>query len=365
MRCTVIRPSELGPAELAAWAAMQAAQPRLANPFLSAHYARAIDQVIEGARVAVLEDGGELVGFFPYELTGRGTATAIGGWLSLSQGVIHVPGPPRLNAAALLRGCGLGVWEYGTLVRGQPWFAGCTVKTLQSVIMDLSGGLDGYTAGLRARGSQLVRQTRYKERRMGRECGEVTFDFDVRDDRALRLVRDWKSAQYRAMGRPDRFARRWVVELVERLHQTHETDFAGSLSLLYSGGTPVAGHFGLRSAHTLITWFPVYDPRFAKYSPGLALHLRMAEAAAARGIQEIDLGPGVGWRYKEELRSHEIPVGEGVVRRRSRHAAAHWLTHAPVARARRQILENPVLYGLTDRALRRYGAYRTRSSSRS
>lgn len=365
MRITVIRPRDLGSTELEAWRGMQSARPGPANPFMSPEYAQAVDLVRDGARVAVLEEGTELAGFFPYELRGRGVGAAIGGWLSLCQGLIHAPGLDRVDAGELLRGCGLGVWEFGTLAAGQPWFEPYTGKRLNSVIMDLGGGFDGYVEGLRSRGSKVVKQTRYKERKMGRQAGEVTFDFDVRDGAALRLVREWKSAQYRAMGRADRFARRWVVELVERLHQTQGEDFAGSLSMLYAGGTPVAGHFGLRSADTLVTWFPVYDPAFAKYSPGLALHLRMAEAAAKTGIQEMDLGPGRGWRYKEELKSRETPVGEGVVRRRSATAAAHWLRHAPGARARRVILYNDRLYGLADRAMRRYGTFRsTRSGAK-
>jgi hypothetical protein len=345
---------------------MQKALPRLANPFMSPGYARAIDQVLgggrhRGARVAVLEDGPDLVGFFPFELTGRGTGTAIGGWLSLCQGVVHVPGLQRLDAGELLRGCGLGVWEYGTLVRGQPWFEPRTARTLGSVIMDLGCGYDGYVKTLEDRGSKLVKQARYKERKLGRQVGEVTFDFDVRDTRSLDLVRRWKSKQYQAMGRTDRFSRPWVVRLTDLLHGTHEEDCAGSLSMLYADGRPVAGHFGLRSAHSLATWFPVYDPDYAKYSPGILLHLHMAEEAAKEGVQEIDLGPGVGWRYKEELKSHEVPVGEGVVRRPSPSAALHWARRTPVARTRRAVLENERLYGLADRAMRRYGAWRTRA----
>ncbi|SEF80177.1 Acetyltransferase involved in cellulose biosynthesis, CelD/BcsL family [Thermomonospora echinospora] len=366
MHITVIRPHELGNTELAAWRAMQAARPRLANPFMSPGWALAVDRVLgggarRGARVAVLEDGPDLVGFFPFELTGRGTGMAIGGWLSLGQGIVHAPDLDRLDARELLRGCGLGVWEYGTLVEGQPWFEPCTTKTLSTVIMDLSGGFDGYGKTLKERGSKLLAKTRTKERKLGREVGEVTFDFDVRGTAALDLVRQWKSQQYQAMGRADRFARPWVVELTDLLHGVHEDDFGGCLSMLYVGGKPVAGHFGLRSRHTLSAWFPVYDPEYARYSPGIILHLHMAEEAAKAGIQELDLGPSAGWPYKRELRSHEILVGEGVVRRPSLSAAAHWARHAPVARARRVVLENKRLYGLADRAMRRYGSYRTRS----
>ncbi|WP_067481455.1 GNAT family N-acetyltransferase [Actinomadura hibisca] len=363
MHVTVVRPRELGEAELSAWRKMQNDRPRLANPFMSAGYARAVDQVIDGARVAVLSErpGGDVTGFFPFELTGRRSAAAIGGWLSLGQGLVHAPGLD-LDARELLRACGLAAWGFGTLLPGQPWFEPYVGKRLDSAVIDLTGGFDAYTASLKAKGSKVVKQTRYKERKLGRDVGEVRFEFDVRDDASLALVRRWKSDQYRAMGRADRFAKPWVVDLVDRLHATHEDAFAGSLSMLYADGRPVAGHFGLRSARTLVTWFPVYDPEFAKYSPGLVLHLHMAEQAAALGVQEIDMGPAVGWRYKQELQNHSFPVAEGVVRTRSAAGAAHWMRHEPVTRARETVLNNPRLYAMADRTMRRYGQWRSRRS---
>ncbi|MEW2356193.1 GNAT family N-acetyltransferase [Spirillospora sp. NPDC029432] len=360
MRVEVTRPRDLGAAELAAWRAMQDADPGLANPFMSAGYAIAVDQVIAGARVAVLREGsGRITGFLPYELHGRASAGAIGGWLSLGQGLVHAPGL-ELDARELLRSCGLSAFAFGTLVPGQPWFDPYAAKRLDSAVMDLSGGFAAFSEALRAKGSKVEKQTRYKERKMGRQAGEVTFAFDVRDDASLALVRKWKSDQYRAMGRADRFAKPWVVDLVGRLHGTHDDGFAGVLSMLYADGVPVAGHFGLRSDHTLVTWFPVYDPEFAKFSPGLILHLHMAEEAAALGVRHIDMGPAVGWRYKQELRTHSIEVAEGVVRRRSPAGAAHWLRHAPVARGRDLILGNRALYGMADRTLRTVGRWRSR-----
>ncbi|MFI0451652.1 GNAT family N-acetyltransferase [Actinomadura sp. 6N118] len=359
MHVSVIRPRELGDTELTAWRKMQMDLPHLANPFLSAGYSTAVDHVVDGARVAVLSEGSDIVGFFPFEKHGRSTAGAIGGWLSLGQGLVHVPGLD-LDARRLLQDCGLAAWEFGTVVGDQPWFAPYVTKRLDSAVMDLSGGFDGFTDDLKAKGSKVVKQTRYKERKLGRDVGEVSFAFDVRDEASLALVRSWKSDQYRAMGRADRFAKPWVTELVERLHNTHDEHFAGSLSMLYADGRPVAGHFGLRSDHTLVTWFPVYDPEFAKYSPGLILHLHMAEEAAARGVQQIDMGPSIGWRYKQELQTRSHEVSEGVVRRPSAAGAVHWLRHEPVARARDMILNNKTLYGLADRAMRRYGELRSR-----
>jgi CelD/BcsL family acetyltransferase involved in cellulose biosynthesis len=64
------------------------------------------------------------------------------------------------------------------------------------------------------------------------------------------------------------------------------------LSVLRADGRPVAAHFGLRTERVPACWFPAYDPAFAKYSPGLILHLRMAEAAAADGTAYPDPGRG-------------------------------------------------------------------------
>jgi CelD/BcsL family acetyltransferase involved in cellulose biosynthesis len=362
MKIAVIRPGELGGAEIAAWREMQRAQPHLANPFLSPEFSIAVGEVCAEARVAVLSESDGPVGFFPFERHRGGVGAALGAWVSLCQGVIHRPGA-EFDADALLRACGLHVWEFGCMVERQPWFQPFETLRQEGVILDLADGYPAYLAELRARSPKFLKSTLYKERKLGRDVGEVTFRFTTGDEAEFRLLRSWKSAQYQRMGRPDRFARPWVVELVERLHALDGPDFAGPLSMLYVDGTPVAGHFGLRSDTVLVGWFPAYDPAYARYSPGLIQHLRMAEAAAAAGIRSIDLGISVGSEYKDALCSHTVPVTEGVVRRRSPGAAAHWLRTEPVRRARRFILSTPALYGAADHLMKRYGRLRTRGQS--
>jgi CelD/BcsL family acetyltransferase involved in cellulose biosynthesis len=46
------------------------------------------------------------------------------------------------------------------------------------------------------------------------------------------------------------------------------------------------------AGETLHYWFPTYNSRFKKYSPGSELILRVAEEAALRGITKIDFGYG-------------------------------------------------------------------------
>ncbi|MFE3449967.1 GNAT family N-acetyltransferase [Nonomuraea sp. NPDC059194] len=353
----VIRPGELGDIELRAWRDMQAAQPQLANPFLSPEFTIAMGEVSRAARVGVIRDEEGIAGFLPFEVGAGGAGSAIGSWVSLCQGVIHRPGA-RFNADWLLKGVGLHVWEFGCLVEGQPWFAPYTTLSQQSVVLDLSSGYAAYAAALAERSSKFYKSTLYKERKLGRDVGEITFDFASTSTDDFRLLRAWKSAQYRRMGRADRFGRPWVVELAERLHAVDTPAFAGPLSMMYAGGRPVAGHFGLRSDSVLVGWFPAYDPEFAKYSPGLIQHLHMAEDAARIGLRTLDLGIGTGSEYKEALRSTGAPVSEGVVRRRTVGAALHRVRHEPVRRARRLVLETPALYGAVDRMLRAYGRRR-------
>jgi CelD/BcsL family acetyltransferase involved in cellulose biosynthesis len=68
----------------------------------------------------------------------------------------------------------------------------------------------------------------------------------------------------------------------------------------------------MRSREVLHWWFPAYAPRFAPYSPGILLLLRIARAAAAAGIRAIDLGKGDS-RYKSSLMNCTAPLAEGCV----------------------------------------------------
>jgi CelD/BcsL family acetyltransferase involved in cellulose biosynthesis len=126
----------------------------------------------------------------------------------------------------------------------------------------------------------------------------------------------------------------------------------------------VAGHFGLRSHSTLIGWFPAYDQAFAKYSPGLIQHLRMAEDAAGLGLDTLDLSVGAGYEYKSALESRTAPVSEGIVRRRTVRAGAHWARTEPVRRVRQKMLDTPAIYRLADRALKSYGRIRAKGETR-
>ncbi|MFE7586985.1 GNAT family N-acetyltransferase [Streptomyces gardneri] len=341
-RVRIVRPGELSEREIEAWRQLRAKSGAPANPFMEPEFTQTVAAVRPRSRVAVWWEGGEPVGFFPYEKGPLGRGRAIGFGVSDSHGAVLRPGL-RPAPRAVLRACGIAMWEFDNLEDGQPVFEGAAAESFASPVIDVGEGYAAYEALLRVQSPKFLRTTLAKERKLGRQAdGEVRFVFDERDPAALRTLMEWKSAQYRRTGRGDRFAKEWINTLVRRLHEQRTPGCSGVLSVLYVGDRPIAAHFGLRSATVLSCWFPSYDPEFAKYSPGLVLHLRMAEAAAAAGIGMLDLGRGDA-EYKDALKTGELTVSEGAVFVPGARAALHWLGREPARRAHSFVRSRPAL----------------------
>ncbi len=347
---------ELGEVERERWRALRAASVAPRNPFMEPEFTDAVGLVRPQARVAVVYEGLEPAGFLPYERGRWGQGRAIGLGVSDAQGAILRPGLD-LTTDELLRACAASSFAFDNLEDGQRLFVRYAAEKHATFVIDVEKGYETYESVLRGRSPKFLKTTLAKERRLGRQVGELRFVFDEREPAALRTLMEWKSAQYRRTGRRDRFAQEWISRLVGHLSRTRAPECSGTLSVLYAGERPVAAHFGLRSASVLACWFPAYDPEFSKYSPGLVLHLRMAEAAAAEGIGMLDLGRGAA-EYKDALKTGELPVYEGAVTRPGAGAALHWLSREPARRAHSFVRGRPRLASLAARTLK--GAARLR-----
>ena len=341
---------------------MQRSDPALRNPFLSPEFAASVGRFRPSARVAVLTEGAEVAGFFPFEKRRLGVGVPIGAGLSDCQGLVHARGF-EWDARELLRGCGISAFHFDHLAQEQRPFGGWVAARAPSPVIDLTDGFAVYQAKLKTKSAPFCRDVARKGRKLSRDTGPLRHVVDSRDVAALRLLMAWKSDQYRRTGRSDRFARPWIVGLLTDLFETRGSHFSGRLSVLYAGDTPVAAHFGLRSGQMLAHWFPSYDTRFGKYSPGLIHHLHMIEDTPPTGISRIDLGKGEK-RYKETLKTSDIFVCEGSVTGRSPLALAHRAGIAPGRWAVRTIRAHPPLYQAGDRFLKRYGQLRKSASSR-
>ncbi|MDA0636726.1 GNAT family N-acetyltransferase [Nonomuraea sp. MCN248] len=264
----------------------------------------------------------------------------------------------ELDARTLLRTCKLTVYDFDHLVAGQPTFAPYENDVRPAPVMDFTAGFDAWLDQVKANSPKNLKTVRYKERKLGREQGELRLAWASPDADELRTLLAWKSDQYRRTGRVDRFAQPWIVELTDLMHASRSPDFSGVLTMLYAGDTPVAGHFGLMTANTLVGWFPAYDTEYARYSPGIVHHMRMAEAAARSGLSTIDMGKG-GKEYKDWLKSGTLYVAEGRVSRPTPAAAVHWMGRTPVNKARTIVLDRPSLYKAADRVLKGFGRVRS------
>jgi CelD/BcsL family acetyltransferase involved in cellulose biosynthesis len=299
---------------------MQDATPPLADPFLSPEFARAAGRVQPDSRVAVLAGRETITGFFPFERRRFGVGVPVGGWLSLSQGLVHAEGA-SWDARKLLSGCRLAAWEFDCLITDQKPFQPYHAGQVPVPMIDLSQGFGAYYAGLRARSPRFCRELDRKMRKFGRDVGEIRLAPDCRDANLLRTLMTWKSDQYRRTGHVDTFERPWVAELLHDLLGVRSDHMTGMLSVLYAGGQPAAAQFGLRAGSLFHGWFTAYDPRFSRYSPGLIMVKMMAEEFAAR-IDMIYMGRG-GSSYKDAMKSRDVYVAEGVATSRSVLGVAH------------------------------------------
>lgn len=356
MQISVVRPSELGPSEIAAWHSIQRKAEVLANPFLCPEFAVAVDIVRPDARVAVLADGTEIVGFFPFQRGRFGVGKPIGGGLNDRQGLICMP-DTECSLEELLRACKLSVWKFDHLVRDQRLFERYATVVASSPVIDLIDGFAPYLEKLRVTSPTFCKQVIRRAGKLEREAGQIRFVANSRDLTALRTLMVWKSDQYHRNQWIDLFAQPWIVKLVDVLLNTHTDWFGGMLALTYAGEELVAASFDLRCNDLLVSWFPTYNIKFRRQSPGLIHFLRMAEDAATRDIHLIDLGKGAEL-HKQHLKSHDVFLSEGMVAGAKLVAATHRVGDAAVKRAGPWIRQHPRFFQITEQLLRRYGRIR-------
>jgi CelD/BcsL family acetyltransferase involved in cellulose biosynthesis len=300
---------------MALWREIQDSNSELANPCFSLEFTQSVAAVRSDVEVAVVEQGREVVAFFPFQRKVGCRAVPVGGIVSDYQGLIcrrEFSWDPR----ELIKACNLVAFDFDRLLASQACFGPYHRLCEPSAQIDLSAGYHCYTAQRRAVGTRQIQRCEQMMRRLTTAVGPLRFIARSPSESALQQVLSWKSQQYRRSGWKDLFAKTWGRALMERIHHTQGQAFAGMLSLLYAGKQLVAGHLGMRSRTVWHYWFPAYDRQFARFSPGLILLLKMAQHAEEQGLRCIDLGTGLSL-YKRRLMNSSVSVAEGSVERPS------------------------------------------------
>src|SRR5262245_58443177 len=183
MTASLCHPLELNAGDVALWHSFQRATNALAGPFLTPEFAHAMSEQRTDMRVAILEDGGKAVGFFPFERNAFGIGRAFCYGLSDMQAVIHAPGC-EWDGVELLQSCGLAVWEFDHLIAEQlRHFAPQDYAPRASPVVDLTDGWENWIA--RKKSSRRIKRSREQERQLVREHGPLRFEVDSRDPRHL------------------------------------------------------------------------------------------------------------------------------------------------------------------------------------
>lgn len=322
----LIAAHELDAGLLAAWRSIQEREPRFESPYFCPEFTQAVASVRDDVRVVVIENDGRPAGFFPHQRAAWGRGSPVGGALSDYHGVIAAP-QAEWSVVELMRAARLSVWSFDHLVdpagRFAPYVTASAAASPQIELASFEPPPD------------FAR----KARKLAREVGELAFSLHAPG--SLGHMFRWKSEQYRASRLTDAFGVPWTRALLSRLMVMKTPGFGGTCSVLRAGDEIVAVHAGMRAGSVLHWWFPTYDARYAAYSPGIILLLRIA---AALGSGKIDLGKGDA-RYKRSLMTGAAALREGCVELPS---------IAATARRLRRLAEGRTEWQLPLRALRRF-----------
>lgn len=341
MRITVYPAALLSGEHVDAWSRIQLANPDLDSPYFRPEFTMAVASVRSDVQVAVLEDRGEPVGFFPHQRGRRGVGRPVGGRLSDFQGVIARK-DVTWDPGELLRGCELKVWHFDHWMASQEMLARHQRIVEDSPYVDLSGGFASYCTRQRRRFDNPFPHLAKDARRLERLGGPLRFEFDSRDPAVFNTLIEWKTLQYLRTGATNVFAFPWTRALLEQIWRHQGEAFAGVLCALYAGDRLAAALFSIRSYGVLHHWFPSYDVSLAKTSPGSLCDLETMKLAAERGIHRIDFGKG-RTESKESFKSGAIQVAVGSVDlrpltrvvRRQWQRAYDWARTSPLRRPAR------------------------------
>ncbi len=349
MDIQLIDPADLGESQLAAWTRLQQANTALDSAFFSPQFTQAVASFRDDLEVAVMEQDGEIAGFFPFHRNRWRVGRPVGLRLSDLHGVV-VSDDVAWDPQELILGCGLAAWHFRNMPVSHKPIGNIHRATVGSPYIDVVDGLEANENARRRAGSSLIAQIRRKSRKIEREIGPLRFEWPTTDKEVFETLLALKSGQRRRTQTYNVLRFRWVVELLDHIRLCQTDGFTGVLYALYVNDEIAAIHLGMRSSTVFHFWFPTYNPAYAKYSPGLILLLELVRECAMRGMKRIDLGQGLE-RYKTSLMSGSLTLAEGCVAVRPATKVFQVAYYGARTLARSKLLRGPV--SLSKRMIRR------------
>ena len=256
-------------------------------------------------RIAIIEESGQAVGFFPFRRCKNAKVAApIPG--CDYQAIV---GAPALEADAevILAACNLQIFDFEHfLPQADSLARNRSTAAVSSPALDLSRGYEAYLADLRAKGTTFS-SLKIKRRRMERDHGELRIECIHSSPLLERMLR-WKAERFN-------HDRSWidrVGNIIKSLSSNSLESPIGALLVLYAGETPVAVQFGLRDRGIFHCWLSGFNPAFNHYPSSTIMRLEMCKNAQRFGCYFFDLGPG-GEPYKTSISNAAVPGLKGSI----------------------------------------------------
>lgn len=311
MRTRIVSIEDMSPCQIAQWNRWASPNGKLVSPYLRFEFAETVARSRTDSRVAIIEDGGETVGYFPHHTAHGGIVRPIGSPMSDYQGVI-ASDPSRIPLRDLARAAGGSALVFDNW-HGPLQEAG-TARHQRCGSHIASIGDDGasFLEARRAVHKDHFKKSARRQRAAMRDFGEVRVTLGDPDGKAFAALSEWKQTQYRETGKLNVFGIDWVQSVLGELRQREGEAFSGLTAALWFGDRLAAVEFGLVAGDIYHSWFPAYDPELSRYSPGLLLLHGLFEKAPERGLGRIDLGRG-GDHYKKFYANESVPLADGRV----------------------------------------------------
>ncbi|WP_300553365.1 GNAT family N-acetyltransferase [Maricaulis sp.] len=299
----------LSPRERQYWQGFCEETPELASPYFTLEFAELCAAARRDTRVLTISQNGTPFGFLPLHVSRTGLFRPLGGPMGDHHGVIAADGDIDISQALKLAGLG-GVFSFNGALASQAGFARLSDTSEPSWVCDMSDGFDTYWDGRQAAEAKAMRNLRARERKLAEAGHDIVYRIDDRRVEALDWLVATKRAQYAATGATDVFRARWARTLAYSLMMDRSDALGGILSTMEIDGQMAAAHFGMRSASVLHYWFPVYDPAYSTFSPGLMLFRELLRETSQDGIREAHLGPG-SYDFKKRFANASFDIAQG------------------------------------------------------
>ena len=302
---STLRWSELTDLDKHAWDRFRATRPSLRSPFFSWDWIAHVNAVRNDISVLRVMQNGSPVAYLPIQTNAFGWARPVGSPLCDWQGFISCENF-KVDTDLLLTHLGVAGFKFSTVPPDDPLFQSIRGLVDASFALDLSAGYPAYATAQIAARPKAFRNYRSRLRRLAEAHPFYEVRLDDRDPAAFDEIIRLKSEQYRDTGQPNALRPAWTIKLLANLFSGDRADLHARISTLRVNGRIIAGHLGLQERGHLHYWFPVYDHKFADFSPGIVLLHEIAKAEGEHAVSTIDLGGG-SYRFKEEFANSVLP----------------------------------------------------------